>query len=81
LRIEFPEPTTTEIVIMFFSKMLSKGLVPADTLSINQVVQVIEAHTDTDWRKERNGYIADLLLHAVRRELKKKKNFLCLWIG
>jgi len=73
LRIEFPEPTTTEVVIMFFSKMLSKGLVPADTLNINQVVQVIEAHTDADWRKERNGYIADLLLQAVRRELKKKQ--------
>jgi len=72
-RIEFPEPTTTEIVIMFFSKMLSKGLVPADTLNINQVVQVVEAHTDADWRKERNGYISDLLLQAVRRELKKKQ--------
>jgi SpoVK/Ycf46/Vps4 family AAA+-type ATPase len=71
-RVEIPDPSTNEIARMFFSKMIQKGLVASEGLTINFVAQLLESNTEEDWRSERNGYIADLMLNAVRSELKSK---------
>jgi hypothetical protein len=71
-RIEIPDPTTSEIARMFFSKLLRKGFVPSEGVTINYLAQLLESNTQEDWRAERNGYIADLMLNAVRNELKSK---------
>jgi len=71
-RVEIPDPSTNEIARMFFSKMIQKGLVASEGLTINFVAQLLETNTEEDWRSERNGYIADLMLNAVRSELKSK---------
>jgi SpoVK/Ycf46/Vps4 family AAA+-type ATPase len=71
-RIEIPDPTTSEIARMFFSKLIRKGFVPSEGVTINFVAQLLESNTQEDWRAERNGYIADLMLNAVRNELKSK---------
>ena len=52
--------------------MIQKGLVASEGLTINFVAQLLESNTEEDWRSERNGYIADLMLNAVRSELKSK---------
>ena len=57
---------------MFFSKLIQKGFVPSEGLTINYVAQMLENNTQEEWRAERNGYIADLMLNAVRIELKNK---------
>ena len=69
---EISDPSPTEIARMFFTKLLHKGLVPAEGLTVNYVSQLIQHNTKEDWRAERNGYIAELLLNAVRAELKSK---------
>jgi len=71
-RIEIPDPSTNSIARMFFSKMIQKGLVASEGLTVNYVAQLLESNTQEDWRAERNGYIADLLLNGVRNELKNK---------
>lgn len=71
-RIEIPDPTSAEIARMFFSKMIRMGFVPSEGLTIHYVAQLLESNTQEDWRAERNGYVADLLLNAVRNELKSK---------
>jgi len=71
-RIEIPDPSTTAIARMFFSKIIQMGFVPAEGMTINYVAQLIATHTQEDWRMERNGYIADLMVNAVRSELKNK---------
>lgn len=71
-RIEIPDPSTSAIARMFFSKMIGKGLVGSEGLTVNYVAQLLENNTQEDWRAERNGYIADLLLNGVRNELKNK---------
>jgi hypothetical protein len=71
-RIEISDPSTTEISRMFFSKLSQIGLVAAEGLTINYVAQLLEHNTKEEWRAERNGYIAELLLTSVRAELKGK---------
>lgn len=71
-RIEIPDPSSLEIARMFFTKIFQKGLVANEGLTVNYVAQLLEHNTKEDWRAERNGYIADLLLNAVRAELKSK---------
>ncbi len=71
-RIEIPDPSTNEIARMFLSKLLQIGLVAAEGLTVNYVAQLLNHNTKEDWRAERNGYIAELLLNAVRAELKGK---------
>ncbi len=44
----------------------------SEGLTVNFVAQLLEANTQEDWRAERNGCIADLLLNGVRHELKNK---------
>lgn len=71
-RVEIPDPTVYEIARMFFSKMIQKGLVPGEGLTIQFVASVMESNMEEEWKAERNGHIADLLLKAVRAELKNK---------
>lgn len=71
-RIEIPDPTTAEITRMFFSKLIGKGFIAADGLTINYVTQLLDTNTSEDWRIERNGNIADLIMSGIRSELKNK---------
>jgi len=72
IRFELPELLTVEIVRIFFMKMIAKGYVPADSLTIQYTTQLLENNTDEEWRLDRNGRVADLLVDAVRVELKNK---------
>jgi hypothetical protein len=71
-RVEIPDPTIHEIARMFFSKMIQKGLIPGEGLTIQFVANVMGSNMEEEWKMERNGHIADLLLKAVRTELKNK---------
>lgn len=71
-RIEFTEPTPQEIARMFFSKVIQRGFVPGDGLTVQFVSQMLISHTDEEWRAERNGRIANLLFHACRHEIKSR---------
>ena len=74
-RIEFPDPTPAHIARMFMSKLHDKGLVPGDGVTVEYLSDLIATNTDEDWRLERNGRIADMLLLGVRSELRKRINF------
>ena len=41
-------------------------------MTVSSVASLLDSNTEADWRAERNGRIADLLLQAVRSELKNK---------
>lgn len=56
----------------FFTKLFQKGHVAAEGLTVNYVAQLLEHNTKEEWRAERNGYIAELLLNSARAELKGK---------
>lgn len=71
-RLEFPDPTPTQVARIFLAKLAQKGLVPAEGVTIPYLAELIESNTDPDWRSERNGRIADLLLTGVRAELRKR---------
>jgi len=71
-RIELPDPSSLEIARMFFGKIAEKGLIAGEGLTVHYVSQLLEQSTEEDWRQERNGRIAELMLHAVRSELKNK---------
>lgn len=71
-RIEFPDPTPEQIARIFMGKLAEKGLVPAEGVTVEYLAELITSNTDPDWRQERNGSIADLLLVGVRAELRKR---------
>lgn len=71
-RLEFTDPTPTQIARMFLAKLAHKGLVPAEGVTIPYLAELIQSNTEPDWRTERNGKIADLLLTGVRAELRKR---------
>lgn len=71
-RIEFPDPTPAQIARIFMSKLSDKGLVAAEGVTVEYLAGLITSNTDPDWRMERNGRIADLLMVGVRAELKKR---------
>jgi hypothetical protein len=71
-RLEFPDPTPTQIARMFLAKLSQKGLVAAEGVTIPYLAELIGSNTDPDWRSERNGKVADLLLTGVRAELRKR---------
>lgn len=72
LRVEFPDPSTSDIARMFIAKLSAKGLVPGDGLSVEYLAELLSSNTDEEWRSERNGRIADLLLNSVRSEIKRR---------
>ena len=71
-RLEFPDPTPDQISRMFMGKLNEKGLVAAEGVTVEYLSELITSNTDPDWRQERNGKIADLLMVGVRAELKKR---------
>lgn len=71
-RIEFGDPTPEQIARMFMAKMNEKGLVAAEGVTVDYLSDLISTNTDPDWRIERNGKIADLLLIGVRAEIRKR---------
>jgi hypothetical protein len=72
LRVEFPDPSASDIARMFLAKLSAKGLVPGDGLSVEYLSELLCSNTDEEWRFERNGRIADLLLNSVRSEIKRR---------
>ena len=72
LRVEFPDPSPSDLSRMFLAKLGGKGLVPGDGLSVEYLSELLLNNTDDDWRLERNGRIADLLLNSVRNEIKRR---------
>jgi SpoVK/Ycf46/Vps4 family AAA+-type ATPase len=71
-RIEFPDPTPSQIARMFMAKLNQKGLVPGVGLTVDFLAELIENNTDEDWRLDRNGRMSDLLLEGVRTEMRKR---------
>jgi hypothetical protein len=71
-RLEFPDPTPEQIARMFMSKLAGKGLVPAEGVTVEYLAELFVTNTDPEWRNERNGRVADLLLVGVRAELRKR---------
>lgn len=71
-KMEFTDPTPSQIARMFMAKMNQKGLVPGVGLTVNFLAELIENNTDEDWRLDRNGRMADLLLEGVRTEMRKR---------
>jgi SpoVK/Ycf46/Vps4 family AAA+-type ATPase len=71
-RIEFPEPTPAQIARIFMAKLSQIGLMPAEGVTVEYLAELITSNTDRDWRADRNGRIADLLMVGVRSELKKR---------
>jgi SpoVK/Ycf46/Vps4 family AAA+-type ATPase len=72
-RIEFPDPTPIQIARIFMHKLTEKGLVPAEGVTVPYLAELIGTNTEPEWRLERNGNIADLLMTGIRSELKKRK--------
>jgi ankyrin repeat protein len=71
-RIEFPDATPLQIAHMFMAKLSEKGLMPAQGVTPQYLGELIKSNTEAEWRQERNGRIADLLLLGVRAEVKKR---------
>lgn len=71
-RIEFPDPSPEQIAHIFMAKLNQKGLVAAEGVTVDYLAELITSNIDPDWRMERNGRIADLLLVGVRAEIKKR---------
>lgn len=74
-RIEFSDPTPSQVARIFMGKMAEKGMVPGDGVTVDYLSELISTNTDEDWRLERNGRIAELLLNGVRAELRKRIHF------
>lgn len=72
-RIEFPNPTPEQIARIFMSKMEDKGLVAGEGVTVEYIAELITSNTDLEWRDERNGRIADLMIVGVRSEIKKRQ--------
>lgn len=74
-RIEFPDPSPSQVARMFLSKMGERGYVAGDGVTVEYLADLIATNTDEDWRLERNGRISELLMHGVRSEVRKRVNF------
>ena len=72
IQMEFPNYTVGEIVTIFFDKAYGKGYVFDPAVTAEFVISLIEKNSDDEWRNARNGRVADMLLHSVRSEIKKK---------
>jgi len=72
-RMEFSDPTPVQIARIFMSKMTRRGLVAAEGVTVPYLAELIDSNTEREWRQERNGCIADLLLTGVKAELKKRR--------
>ena len=71
LRMELPDPTPFELARMVATKLGRKGFVLGEGLTARYMADAIASMGD-DWRLERNGRVADDLVHAIRAEGRKK---------
>lgn len=71
-RIEFPDPSPSQVSRMFMAKLSQKGLVAGDGLTVPYLAELIEHNTDEEWRHDRNGRMSDLLLQGVRSEMRRR---------
>jgi len=71
-RIEFPDPTAEQIARIFMAKLSEKGLVAGEGVTVEYLADLITQNTDAEFRSERNGRIADLLITGVRGEIRKR---------
>lgn len=69
-RLEFPDPTPTQIARSFMVKLSQKGLLPGEGLTVQFMTELIESNTDAEWRIERS--VADLLIQGVRAEMRRR---------
>jgi hypothetical protein len=70
--IQFSDPTPEQIARMFMAKLTEKGLVPGEGVTIPYIESLVKSNTDPEWRADRNGRIADLLLTGIRAEMRKR---------
>ena len=71
LRMELPDPTPFELARMVATKLGQKGYVLGEGLTARYIADAI-ASMGEEWRIERNGRVADDLVHAIRMEVRKK---------
>jgi hypothetical protein len=71
LRMELPDPTPFELARMVASKLGRKGYVLGEGLTARYIADAISSMGD-DWRADRNGRVADDLVHSIKLEIKKK---------
>ena len=71
LRMELPDPTPFELARMVATKLGMKGFVLGEGLTARYVADAV-ASMGEDWRAERNGRVADDLVHSIRMEMRKK---------
>lgn len=71
-RLEFPDLTTEQIARIFLNKLQQKGLMPSEGVTVMAVADLLHKNSDSEFRQERNGYIAELLVQGVRAELRKR---------
>lgn len=71
LRMELPDPTPFELARMVATKLGQKGFVLGEGLTARYIADAISSMGE-DWRIERNGRVADDLVHSIRMEVRKK---------
>ncbi|KAL7578977.1 hypothetical protein ACA910_019024 [Epithemia clementina (nom. ined.)] len=72
-RLEFPDLTPEQLARIFLQKLTQAGLVAAEGVTVDYLAELIASNTEPEWRSERNGNIAELLLTGVRAELRKRQ--------
>lgn len=72
LQMELPNYSVGEIATMFFDKAYAKGYVFDTHVTADFVINLIQNDFSEEWRAARNGRVAELLLHAVRAEIKNR---------
>eukprot|EP01083_Nonionella_stella_P255793 877472_1 len=68
---ELPDPTPFELARMVATKLGRKGFVLGEGLTARYIADATASMGD-DWIVERNGRVADDLVHSIRMEVRKK---------
>jgi hypothetical protein len=71
LRLELPDPTPFELARMVATKLGRRGYILGEGLTARYIADAILSMGD-DWCVDRNGRLADDLVHSIRMELRKK---------
>lgn len=71
LRMELPDPTPFELARMVAIKLGQKGFMLGEGLTARYIADAISSMGE-EWRIERNGRVADDLVHSIRMEVRKK---------
>jgi len=71
LRMELPDPTPFELARMVACKLGKSGFILGEGLTARYIADAISSMGD-DWRADRNGRVADDLVHSIKLEIRKK---------